>query len=111
MFPSILTLNVDLIWELFRAFLDQTGLFWGPGFGSKIVLGSNHLYYQVSYLLDSQNLCIQTFLKFLRTDGRTNRSTDRPTKPTLEATSRRLKMIKLTGFWVLFVQKSGGFYI
>ena len=44
MFPSILTLNVDLILELFGAFLDQTGLFLGPGLGSKTVLGSTHIY-------------------------------------------------------------------
>ena len=44
MFPSILTLNVDLILELFGAFLDQTGLFLGPGLGSKTVLGSTHMY-------------------------------------------------------------------
>ena len=29
------------------------------------VLGSNHMYYQVSYLLESQNLCFKTFWKFL----------------------------------------------
>ena len=43
MFPSILTLNVDLILELFGA-SDQTGLFLGPGLGSKTVLGSTHMY-------------------------------------------------------------------
>ena len=61
MFPSILTLNVDLILELFGAFLDQTGLVFGPGLGPKTVLGSTHMYYQVSYLLDSQNLFFKTF--------------------------------------------------
>ena len=45
MFPSILTLDFDLILELFGAFLDQTGLFSGPGIGSKTVLGSTHMYY------------------------------------------------------------------
>ena len=58
MFPSILSLNVDLILELFGSFLSQTGPFLGPGLGSKTVLGSTHIY---SYLLDSQNLSIKTF--------------------------------------------------
>ena len=61
MFPSILTLNVDLILELFEAFLDQTGIFLRPGLGSKTVVRSTHMYYQVSYLLDLQNLCFKTF--------------------------------------------------
>ena len=52
MFPSIHTLNVDLILELFGAFLDQTEFFLGPGVGSKTVLGSTDIYYQVSYLFD-----------------------------------------------------------
>ena len=43
-FPSIHTLNVDLILELSGAFLDQTELFLGPGVGSKTVLGSTHMY-------------------------------------------------------------------
>ena len=45
MFPSILSLNVDVILELFGAFLGRTGLFLGPGLGSKTVLGSTHMYY------------------------------------------------------------------
>ena len=62
MFPSIHTLNVDLILELFGAFfLDQTELFLGPGVGTKTVLGSTQMYYQVLYLLDSQNLSFKTF--------------------------------------------------
>ena len=44
MFPSIHTLNVDLILELFGAFLDQMGVILGPGVGSKTVLGSTHMY-------------------------------------------------------------------
>ena len=53
MFPSILTLNVDLILELVGAFLDQTVVFFRPGLGSKAVLGSTHIYLKVTYLLDS----------------------------------------------------------
>ena len=44
MFPSILSLSVDLILELFGAYWGQTGLFLGPGLGSKTVLGSTHIY-------------------------------------------------------------------
>ena len=44
MFLSILTLNFDLILELFGDFLDQMGLFLGSGLGSKTVLGSTHIY-------------------------------------------------------------------
>ena len=73
MFPSILTLNVNLILELYGAFLDQTGPFLGPGLGSKTVLGSTNMYYHVSYLLDSQNLCLKLFENFLKTDQQTDR--------------------------------------
>ena len=52
MFPSILTLNVDLILEFLRAFFAANGAFLGRGLGSKTVLGSTHMYYQVSYLFD-----------------------------------------------------------
>ena len=61
MFPSIHTVNIDVILEVFGAFLDQTGLFLGPWLGSKTVLGSNHMYLQVAYLLDSQNLSFKNF--------------------------------------------------
>ena len=44
MFPTILSLKVELILELFGAFLGQTGQFLGPGLGSKTVLGSTHIY-------------------------------------------------------------------
>ena len=62
------------------------GAFLGRGLGSKTVLGSTHMYYQVSYLFDWQNLFFKTFWKFFE-----DRPTDRPTKPPLKATSRRLK--------------------
>ena len=60
MFHSIHTLNVDQNLELFGVFFDQKGLFFGPVLGSKTVLGSTYMYYQVSYLLDSQNLSFKT---------------------------------------------------
>ena len=44
MFPTILSLKVELILELFGAFLGQTGQFLGLGLGSKTVLGSTHIY-------------------------------------------------------------------
>ena len=44
MFPSIVTLNVDLILELYGTFLDKTGLFLGPRLGSKTFLGFTHMY-------------------------------------------------------------------
>ena len=49
MFPYINTLNVDLILELFWAFLDQTELFLRLGHGSKPFLGSTHTDKQLSF--------------------------------------------------------------
>ena len=42
MFPSILTLNVDLILE-FLGFFAPNGAFLERGLGSKTVLGSTHM--------------------------------------------------------------------
>ena len=93
MFASILILNVNHIFELFGAFLDQTGLFWGPGLDSKNVLGSTHMYYWIHKT--SVSKLFEIFLRIhRRTDGRpTDGKTDRQTKLPLKTTSRRLKKL------------------
>ena len=81
MFPSIHTLNVDLILELFGAFLDQTELFLGPGVGSKTVLGSTQLICTNKshiYWIHKTSLS-KLFEHFLKTDRPTDRPTDRQT--------------------------------
>ena len=50
------------------------GAFLGRGLGSKTVLGSTHMYYQVSYLFDWQNLFFKNFWKFFE-DRQTDKAT------------------------------------
>ena len=51
LFLAILTFDFDLILGSFLKFWGPNGLFWGLGWGSKSVLGSTHVVFQVSFCM------------------------------------------------------------
>ena len=53
MIPSILTFEFDSILGSFLTFWDPNGLFFGPGYGSKTVLGCIPLIEQLSFSMFS----------------------------------------------------------
>ena len=71
MFPSILTLDFDLILGPFFTFWGPYGLFLGFGWGSKTVLGSTHFVEQLlfsmfpSFLTFNFDLILALSLTFL----------------------------------------------